>query len=261
MSKIAKALEKAKQGRELNEELPTFGNVKKIKHEVWAVKPDYSYTKVIQTEDKYLEKNRIFSFKHKTQEIEDAYDLLRTQVIQKTKEKGWNIIMVTSSMPGEGKTTTALNLAIRIAREENKTALYVETNTRNPSACKYLGIEASSGLTDYLLDSKPLQELLITPGINKLVILPSGKKISGAIDVLGAPKMKSLILELKNKYSDRYVIFDCPPLINMPEAYILMDSADAIIFIVEANKTKKGVIKSSIDYLKDKNVIGIVMNK
>ena len=199
--------------------------------------------------------------KHSSSSFTDIYNLLRTQILHRTKKKGHNVLMVTSAMPGEGKTITSINLAISIAREVDQFALLVDTDMRNPSIHKYLGIDVSKGLSDHLLHDIPVHDLLVKPGIDKLSYLPSGDPIRGSTEILGSPKLQELIMEMKERYPDRYVIFDCPDLLNAPDALVFSSYVDGIIFVIEAGKTSREHVQKALGLLEERNIVGVVLNK
>ncbi len=193
--------------------------------------------------------------------LADYYSILRTHVLHQTRDKGHNIIMVTSVNKGEGKTLTAVNLAISMAKESVQTALLVDTNLRDPKVAEYMGLHAYKGLSDLMLDDLPMHTLLINPGVKKLVVLPAGRPISGATEILGSPKMRNLVREMKSKYPERYVIFDCPHLLGMPDALVFSSFVDEVILVVEAGKTSRRDIMRTMELLQGKSLLGIVMNK
>lgn len=206
-----------------------------------------------------LERNRILTGLD-DQDFLDAYSLLRTRILHATRDMGWNSLMITSPGPGDGKTTTAINLGISMARDAQQTALVVDTNLRTPRVQSLLELEAQQGLTDYLLDDVPVPQLLIKPGIDKFVVMPGGRPFSSSTEVLGSPKMKQLVQELKNRYPDRYVLFDCPHLLKMPDALVFSNYVDGVVLVVRSDKTSRADIQASLELLKERNLIGMVMN-
>jgi protein-tyrosine kinase len=257
MSHIEKALEKAKKERasiEVKEKVKV--EVKDITYE----KPIYQLTRVMPVDESVLLGNRILD-QSSNSTVTDRYNLLRTQILEKTRDNGLNSILVTSVIRGEGKTLTAINLAISIARELNQTVLLVDADLRSPTVHKLLGLEIESGLSDYLLNDVMLSDLLINPGIEKLVILPAGKSIPNSAEILGSPKMRELVQEMKERYRDRYVIFDSPPLLSSPDPLIFSSYVDGILLVVEAGKTSTHQITEAMNLLKEKNIIGTVLNK
>lgn len=260
--KLAKAYEKAASQREKSDSL-LYGKSPFVKQGHSEIKPEYRNTKVESIPDRILERFRILTDFSPSQ-CKDSYDYFCTQVLQRTREKGWNSLMVSSSYPGEGKTLTAINLALSISREVHQTALLVEANFRNPKICTYFGLEEErSGLSDYLVNGSNLSELFFSPGVEKMVVLPTGKKVSSTKNFLGSPKMKDLVQELKNKYPDRYVIYDCPHVLEMPDTLIFSSYVDAVILVVEAGKTPGYDIANAVQTLKDRgvNIVGMILNK
>lgn len=193
--------------------------------------------------------------------ILDYYNLLRTQVLQRTRGEQKNVIMVTSAMPGEGASLTAINLAISIARELNQFALLVDTHLRSPVIDKYFGITTKRGLSDYLIGEIPIFDLMIRTDLDKLALLPVGRTITGSTEILGSPKMRTLVQEMKERYPDRYVIFNCPPLLRVPDSLVFSSYVDQILLVVEAGKTTRRQIRSATDMLDRRKVLGMVLNK
>lgn len=257
MSKITKALDKAKQ------EMRTGGV---IPHgEEQAPPPlgldevNYTQTQVLGQIEGASEMPVLAS--PEDMNLTDCYALLRTQVLQRTHSKGQNTIMVTSVGKGEGKTLTAINLAMSMAKEMVHTALLVDTNLRDPKIAAYLSLEEGRGLGDYLLDDVPLPELLINPGMKKLVVLPAGRPIAVSTEILGSPRMRHLVNEMKSKYPERYVIFDCPHLLDMPDSLVFSTFVDHIILVIEAGKTSKSALQKTLHLLEGRPLLGIVLNK
>lgn len=262
MSKIAKALEKAKldhaPGKVLHASPFTERSPQNIEEHEPIV---YTQTKVIPSVHNHLEQFRILTALDDPKII-DNYNLLRTQVMSRTKKQGKTTLMITSATPNEGKTTTAINLSLSFARHAQQTALLVDMDLRSPDISTYLGLEHHAGLTDYLVKNIPLDSLLIHPdGMEDIVVLPAGQSHQGSTELLGTPKMQSLVRELKTRYADRYVVFDCPSLVDNPDALIFSSYVDAIILVVEADRAPKEKIKKAIAMLGDKEIAGLVMNK
>ena len=168
--------------------------------------------------------------------------------------------MIASTEPNEGKTTTAINLAISIASQVHQTALLVDMDLRDPDISRYLGLETNLGITDHFINDIPLEELFINPGIKGLVVLPAGKSLAGSTEILGSPKMENLVKELKHRYPDRYVLFDCPYILNNPDALVFSSYVDGIIFVVQPDRTAKKRIQEAISLLDENKILGIVMN-
>lgn len=194
-------------------------------------------------------------------DVVEEYNKLRSAVIALTKgEKFANTIMITSTVSEEGKSMTALNLAISLAKEHDHTVLLVDTDLRKPSVHKFLGITPEYGLAHCLRDNVPIEKALIKTGIGKLVVLPAGESVKDPVDMLSSNRMKSIIHELKERYSERYVIFDTPPALPFADAGVLASSIDSTLFVVREGRAKKEDLLKTIDELKEKNLLGIVYN-
>ena len=174
-----------------------------------------------------------------------------------------NLIMVTSSLPGEGKSFTAINLAISIAMELDKRVLLVDADVAKPSLHRYLGIEARHGLIDYLTDPHAeLHQFLLKTNIPKLTLLPAGSTHQYATELLASGRMRALVEELQGRYPDRVVIFDSPPVLLTNEARVLASLVGQILVVVEAEHTPQETVKEALAAIADEEkVIGLVLNK
>lgn len=173
-----------------------------------------------------------------------------------------NIIMVTSSRPSEGKTFTATNLALSIAAEQDKTVLLVDADVLKPNVLNTLGLERRKGLMEYLSgDVEDISEVLYPTNIDKLKIIPAGKSHHLSTEMLASQKMHETVDEFANRYPDRIVIFDTPPLIGINESAILANFAGQAVVVVEEGKTKINDIKMSVERLNPDMAIGFVVNK
>jgi exopolysaccharide/PEP-CTERM locus tyrosine autokinase len=260
LSKIAKALEKAKENRLKQTGAEVSQNQETPQSSECDVKPRYSMTRVIDVDENLTEGNAILMGLEDCV-VRDRYNLLRTQLLQRTKDKGWNTIMITSAMPGEGKTVTAINLGLSMARESQQTSLLVDANFRQPKIQEYMGLGENKGLADYLIEDVPVSELLINPGIEKLVVLPSGHSRLNTVDLLGSPKLKSLVKDLKSRYPDRYVIYDCPHLLNMPDSLVFSTYVDAVVLVVDHTKATREQVKQATKILEGRNLVGTILNR
>ena len=192
----------------------------------------------------------------------DAYKMLRTQVLQRLKENDWNVLAITSPGTGEGKTLTALNLAVSLAMEVKHTVLLVDANLRHPSLHEHLGLPGKPGLSDYLSKDTPLSELFVHPrGIDHLTVLPGGDAMLNSAEMLNSPKMSRLVDELKTRYASRIVIFDLPPVLDAADAMAFAPYVDATLLVVEEGKTRRKEIERALDLLSGTNVLGTVLNK
>jgi exopolysaccharide/PEP-CTERM locus tyrosine autokinase len=176
---------------------------------------------------------------------------------------GGNLILVTSSVPGEGKSYNALNLALAIAQERDHTVLLVDADVTKQGVSRMLGIERRRpDLTD-LLTSEDLGvgEAMLRTDIPGLVLLPAGKPHEYITEMVASQRMSRLVNELANRYSDRVIIFDGPPLLSTPESPILASLVGQVVFVIEAGKTPHAIIDDALGMLPREKAIGLVLNK
>lgn len=190
----------------------------------------------------------------------EQYKKLRARILMATSKEFHNTIMVTSPDIGEGKTITAINLAVAIGNEIDYTSLLVDADLKHPSIHKYLGIKAKYGLSDYLMGKADLSDILIKTGIGKLILLPSGSSFDNTAELLSSERMKNLVYELKHRYKDRYIIFDSTPILAVSDAISLSSYMDGIVLVVQAVRTTPKAALNAISLIKGSNIIGIVFN-
>ncbi|MCF6236488.1 MAG: XrtA-associated tyrosine autokinase [Gammaproteobacteria bacterium] len=174
-----------------------------------------------------------------------------------------NVIMVTSSLPNEGKTFSAINLAMSFAMEQNKTVLLVDADVANPSVTRDLGIENfDAGLVEFLTGEVPmLSDLILNTDVPNLRILPAGRTHQHATELFSSTKMDDLIDELAKRFPDRIVVFDSPPLLVTTESAVLSEKMSQILMVVEAEKTPQSAIKDALSLLDSSKIIGLILNK
>ncbi|MGE3511362.1 MAG: CpsD/CapB family tyrosine-protein kinase [Vicinamibacterales bacterium] len=220
---------------------------------------EYSQTKVQALDPATLKAHCIASAEDNKQG-QTAYKMLRTQVMQRMSARGWNALAITSPAPEDGKTVTAINLAISLAREMHHTVLLVDMDLRNPSVHRYLGLQPQKGIDDYLLREVPMSDVLVNPGIERLVLLPGRTAVENSSEILASPSMGRLVQELKSRYPSRIVIFDLPPLLAADDALSFAPYVDAFLLVFRDGKTTKTEVEHSMEILKDVPIIGTVLN-
>lgn len=220
----------------------------------------YKQTRIVDVPPQVLEENRLVAAipEH---ELTDAYRILRTRVLQTMNSNRWNALAITSPATGSGKTLTAINLAISLAREVNRTVLLADFDLRNPSIHSYFGYEPELGLSDYLFGDIPLEDVLFSPSIERLVVLPGRERVHNSSEMLRSPKMVSLVTELKRRYDERLLIFDLPPILAVDDALTFAPYTDAMLMIAEDGATQSDDLEKSLKILKDTPLVGTVLNK
>lgn len=173
-----------------------------------------------------------------------------------------NLVMVTSSLAGEGKTFTAINLALSIAMEKDHTVLLVDADVAKPEVTTRLKIGAELGLTDVLQDeSLDLADVLIRTQLPNLAVLPAGHRHAHATELLASSAMKRLADEIATRYPDRVIIFDSPPLLPTTEARVLASLMGQVLLVVEQGKTQQPAVLEALEMLDSLEIVGLVLNK
>jgi receptor protein-tyrosine kinase len=173
-----------------------------------------------------------------------------------------NLVLVTSALAGEGKTFCTVSLAISMALEMDRTVLLVDADVAKPSIPKTLGVKAERGLLDVLLDRRiDLSDVLCKTDIGKLSFLPAGSANVHATELLASEAMRKLLKEMAERYPDRIIVFDSPPLLAASEAGVLASQMGQIIMVVEAGKTPEAALKAALGRIDAGNITGLVLNK
>lgn len=281
--KLQKALEKAREdrysepavggvsfddgGKSLHSESPANDSISEIDQAVPSGRqsrndsspPSYDQATKVRLDPVTLKHNRCFCY-FPDSDFAEYYKVLRTQIQQRTEEKGWRTIMITSALPCEGKTLTAINLALTFAKAYSQTVLLVDADLRKQDICDRLGFESKVGLGDYLINDVPFSNIAVWPGIEKMTVISGGKTLQESTELLGSPKMKRLTAEMKNRYHDRYILFDVPALLGQADAIAFAPVVDAVLMVVEEGKTSLQHVKEALKLIPQDKFLGFVMN-
>jgi len=186
-------------------------------------------------------------------QIADQYRVIKRPLISNAMGKGasvihhGNLIMVTSALPGEGKTFTAINLAMSMVTELDNTVLLVDADVSRPSVMKMLGLPEGPGLLDLVLgESKDMSGMLLKTNIDKLTILPTGTPHARATELLASDAMIRLLDEMSNRYPDRIIVFDSPPLLLATEARVLASHMGQVVVVVQAGNTLQSEVRHAL---------------
>ena len=174
-----------------------------------------------------------------------------------------NLIMVTSALQGEGKTFSAINLAMSIAMEQDKTVLLVDADISKASAARLLGVpDSSPGLIDVLEDeSLHIGDVILHTNIPNLRIVPAGRVHERSTELLASQSMYRVADELAERYSDRVVIFDSPPMLLTNEAQVVASLVGQIVFVIASEKTSQRAVAEALSMLGDEAMVGMILNK
>jgi protein-tyrosine kinase len=260
MSKLEKAMERAKLAREGSPPLAVASNAPAGGPRNLDVDPTYTQTRVYSADEEALKRHGVLSAVFHPAIVEQ-YNLLRAKVLGTMTLRGYSALLISSPSPGEGKTLTAVNLALSMARETSRTVLLIDTDMRQPSVHQCLGLPDGPGLYEHLTEGTPLNELLVNPGFPRLTVLPAGRPTEYPADLLGGPVMENLVREVKGRYADRYIIFDSPPLLAFADGLYLARYADAVLMVVRSGDTNEESLKQAIELLGDRPILGTVLNR
>lgn len=220
----------------------------------------YTDTQCVTLDPLHLEANRVLH-EDSPNEVVQAYKMLRTQVLQKLKLHAWNSLAIVSPTPGNGKTLTAVNLAISLSQEVKQSVLLVDLDLRSPSINTTLGLNMELGVSDYLMRDEPIKNILVNPGVERLVVLGGTESFSHSSEALGSPKMIALVEELKQRYPERIIIFDLPPMLVSDDTIAFAPYVDAMLLVIEEACTSPQDLQLCADMLGDKPLLGSVLNK
>lgn len=192
----------------------------------------------------------------------EEYSKLKSVIVKLTQKGSFmNMLMVTSSVGGEGKSLTSLNLALSLAQEFDHTVLLVDADIRKPTIHSYLGIKNSHGLTDCILDGVDVKNALIKTGIGKLSLLSAGREVSNPAAFFTSKLTKDFFLEMKNRYHDRYIIIDTPPVLPFAETRSLSAIVDGILLVAKEGLVTLHNIEETMECIKGTPLLGLVYNE
>jgi len=193
--------------------------------------------------------------------VSEEYRKLKSAIITYARQDVFkNVIMVTSSVSCEGKSIVSLNLAISLAQEYDLTVLLVDADLRKPSIHEYLGLKPEKGLSDYLAGEAQLSDLLIRTGIGRLSLLPAGAPLRNPVELFSSQIMKEFISQIKNRYPDRFIIIDTPPVLPFAELRSLTALADGVLFVIREGAVTQENISEALHTLDASKLIGVVYN-
>ncbi|TFW06314.1 chromosome partitioning ATPase, partial [Oxalobacteraceae bacterium OM1] len=173
-----------------------------------------------------------------------------------------NLIMVTSALPSEGKSFTSVNLAMSIAMELERTALLVDADVARPSLPGLLGVEPKPGLLDVLMNKDiQLGDVIQKTNVEKLNLVMAGTPHPRATELLASEAMGRLLDEIADRYPDRIVIFDSPPLLVTTQARVLATHMGQIVFVVHAEHTLQAAVKEALATIEACPVKFAVLNR
>ncbi len=219
----------------------------------------YTQTRVVDVPQTVLEQARIVTSRDRNDPLANAYKVLRTQVLQRLVAHDWRTVAVVSPAAGEGKTLTAINLGIYLASTRSHTALLVDADWRRPSVHRYFGYTPEHDVYDCVRGQCSVEDALINPGLPRFCVLPCREPVPDASEQLAG--MSAFVKELADRYANRIVLFDLPPLLATDDAMGFLPLVDCALLVVEEGRTQRADIIRSIELIGAEKLLGTVLNK
>ena len=194
--------------------------------------------------------------------LAESFRMLRNQVLQRLRADGHKLLAVTSPRRIEGKSLTAVNLALTMAADYDSAVLLVDADLSGGGLQSMFGLDGARGLSDHLMHGAPIPELLVNPGVARLVLLPAGQQaVLNSAELLATRLAQQLISEMKHRYADRYIIVDLPPLLDTADALAFLPQVDTTLVVVEEHTTSIPDMEAMAELLAPFNLIGTVMSQ
>lgn len=190
----------------------------------------------------------------------EQFRLLKTHLRYGMGDPPPRSIMITSALPGEGKSFVATNLAVSFAQNIKEHVLVIDCDLRRPSVHRIFGLNDPEGLSEYLQNGKDLSEFLIKTGQNKLTLLPAGRPPGNPLELLSSEKMMALLKEVKDRYSDRFVFLDSPPPLMTADANALVGIVDTVLLVVKKNGAGRELVSDLVQNIGKDKIAGVVFN-
>lgn len=208
----------------------------------------------------HLERHRIVTLQQ-ANPLRRAFDLLRTQVLQKMQEHGWRTIAVTSPTGQSGKTVVAINLALSIAHHPAKSVLLLDFDLRRPQVASYLGLPEGTSFNEVLAGEADAHAAIVHAGIPKFFVLPTRRKVAGAAEVLASERVGRMLRKLRDEHAERVVVLDLPPVTAVDDVIAVLPRVDCVLLVIASGSSTRSEIEESQRHLAKYNLLGVVVNK
>ena len=214
----------------------------------------------IRLDDKHLARNRVLT-SGSPGSARAAYKMLRTRVLQRMRSRDWRVLALTSAGQGEGKTLTAINLAISIAKQPGQSVILLDLDLRNPSITRYLGMEVGLGLVGWFEKKADLSDILVSTGLDRLYVVPNDTSFDDSSERLQSQHMIELIEKLKEQFPSSLLIADLPPLLEADDTLAFSPYVDAFLLVVSQGHTLRDRLPRARELLHSSEMLGVVLNK
>jgi Mrp family chromosome partitioning ATPase len=190
-----------------------------------------------------------------------SFKMLRTQLLRRLKDHGVNTVGIVSPTPHDGKTFTAINLAVAIAGHEGHTALLVDMDLRRPSVHRRFGLAVEQGVEQVLRDECSIPDALVNPeGYDRLLVLPTIGPVLQSSELLATGRAQRIAAEIKARYPNRIVIYDLPPVLDSDDALTFLPMVDAALLVIGEQRTRREDVTRCLELLEKIPIAGTVLN-
>jgi Mrp family chromosome partitioning ATPase len=221
----------------------------------------YTTTKSFSPQPALLESNRVVNTTGPGP-VTAAFRMLRTQVLQRLDEHNWRALAIFSPRSDDGKTTTAINLALNLANDQSHTVLLVDFDLKRPTMASKLGLCPEKGTDDLLRGEANIAECLYHPeGFDRLVLLPARAAMANSSEALAGPRARDLIAELRGRYPDRILLFDLPPILEADDALAFAPLVECGLVVVSEGVTRREDLLRCMELLRRTPIVGTVLNR
>ncbi len=193
--------------------------------------------------------------------VRRAYKILRTRVTHRLQANGWQSVGITGTTAGEGKTLTALNLALALAQDVNNWVFLVDLDLQRPQIGNYLGLRHEFGLTDFLTGQAAIQQIVYDVGIPRLAVIPNAHPVEHSSELLLSPRMGEFLHFLQTEPPRRIIVFDMPPLLASDDVLAFAPRVDSFLLVVSQGQTARRTLGNAKEMLSEMNVMGVVLNR
>ncbi len=193
--------------------------------------------------------------------ISRAYKILRTRVLHRLAANNWYSLGITGTAAGEGKSLTAVNLALALAQDVNTSVFLVDLDLQRPQLGAYLGMTYEHGLTDYLTGQVELEQIIYDIGVKRLAVIPNASSVENSSELLCSPRMGEFIAALESQVPRRIIVLDMPPLMVTDDVLAFAPRVDAFLLVVSQGQTARRTLANAKEVLSEVNLMGVVLNR
>jgi protein-tyrosine kinase len=193
-----------------------------------------------------------------------AYKILRTRVLRRLEANQWHAFAITGVTAGEGKTLTAINLAIALAQDVSTWVALIDLDLQRPRVAEYLGlrnVRGEKGLSDYLQGNASFENIVYSPDIDRLVVIPNFAPMINSSETLTSPRMAELMQSLEAESPRRILIFDMPPVLAADDVLAFAPQIDGLLLVVAEGTTDRTQLRRAKEVLSEMNLLGVVLNR